>query len=303
MRRAAIDIGSNSILLFIGDIDGKNIHEVYDEARVTGLGKDLDKTKCFTEESMSVSREVLCDYARILGEHGVEPDQAIVTATEASRVAQNAQDFFLEIEKLTSLKVKTISGEGEAFYTSLGVLQGLREKRDPLIVLDIGGASTELINLDSHGRIRTSVSLAMGSVRATDWLVSSEFERMTEQAMSACQNYSEYEAEDLVCVAGTMTSIGAMIKGLNEYDGKIVHTMTISRDSLILLINELSSLKVDEILDRYPFLGKRAKTILGGALIAKIVAEKLNVNKFEISTYGLRHGVVFSGGIDEKFTR
>ena len=117
-NRASIDIGSNSCILLILD-DDKNI--LYEEARITALGKNLDDNKMFREKSMKDTLEALEAYSDVCKKFNISPNEVVMTATEASRVAKNAIDFYDEAEKRIGFKVDLISGEQEAYYTALGV--------------------------------------------------------------------------------------------------------------------------------------------------------------------------------------
>jgi len=110
LKRATIDIGSNTILLLAAELDSKKIvREVLNCSEVTALGKNLDKTKAFAQESMQESFRALTSYKQKLAEVGIEPQEVIVTATEASRVAQNSQDFFEKIKQEIGFGVTIIS--------------------------------------------------------------------------------------------------------------------------------------------------------------------------------------------------
>jgi exopolyphosphatase/guanosine-5'-triphosphate,3'-diphosphate pyrophosphatase len=304
MFKAAIDIGSNSMLLLIIEkkSDG-NFKEVADESRVTALGKDLDLNKVFCESSMAASRKAFSDFEKTLTHFKIATKDVIVTATEASRVALNAKIFFDEIKDKHGFLITTINGEGEAFYTAKGVMKGLSDQDEVSVIMDIGGASTELILIDrTLMKIKESISLPIGSVRANDWLNTSKenFDQKLQKILKTDNTLNMYKAKKLVCVAGTMTSIGAMVKQLDEYQSKVVHNLIFNRsdfDALISTLPEDSSI----LLRSYPYLGKRAKTIKAGALVAQEIADKLCVETFEISTYGLRYGVVLSEGIDDEF--
>lgn len=309
MLQASIDIGSNSILLLIIDKkDDDTFSEIVNESRVTGLGKDLDKTGVFAVESMEDSEKALCEYSEILKKHNVDSRNIYITATEAARIAANAGDFFSKIEKKLSLSITIITGEGEAYYTTLGVLKGLEKNNNDVVIMDIGGASTELIavtNNQDDFAIHYSVSLPMGSVRATDWGLDSDrkLNEKLSETIALNEKWEVYQTSRLVCVAGTMTSVGAMIKGMNDYQAEKIHLLEFSTEKLYNLIDSMKKEGVAKTSERYPFLKKRASTILGGAIIAKRIAEKLGVKEFVISTYGLRYGVVLNGGIDGKYIR
>lgn len=302
MKKASIDIGSNTILLLVAEVENqKIITQFEDESRVTSLGKNLDINEEFLEESMNSSFKALSEYKKIIEKYDIPISDVIVTATEASRVAKNASQFFKRIKKELGFSIQVISGAGEAFYTAFGVVKGSSINTDKVIVMDIGGASTELIKIQiSPFKILESVSLPVGSVRATDWLYEGKFDVELERIFSKF-DISPYFTNYLICVAGSMTSLGAMIKGLKEFDANNVHGLNVSMNNFLKFNKNLQSQSVDEIQKDYPFLEKRAPYIKGGALLGQLIGEKLTVEKFEVSTLGLRYGTILKGAIDEQY--
>ncbi len=304
MKRASIDIGSNTVLLLIADCDGdKLIKELENESRVTSLGKGLDKNGVFATRSMQDTKEAILEYKAIIDRHDILAKDVIITATEAARVAKNSNEFFDELTRVTGFHFKIISGEAEAYYTSLGVVKGSELNTSQVTIMDIGGASTELINIQlSPFRILSTVSLPMGSVRCTDWLGDGIFEKKAKEILN---NYSleQYQTEHLLCVAGSMTSLGAMIKGLKEFDPAGVNGVKISFDDFLKFSKKIKMTPVDKIAEKFPFLGKRVHSIIGGAMLGEVLGSALNVRTFEISTLGLRYGTLISGGVDERFCR
>lgn len=302
MIRASIDIGSNSVLLLAAEIENETItNEVLNLSFITSLGKDLDKTKSFHPDSMKATYEALSSYKAELEKIKVKPENVIVTATEASRVASNAVDFYRQIKKDLGFSVTLISAEGEAYYTALGVVSSIQNSASELVVMDIGGASTELIKI--HPRpfeIVKTISLPVGSVRATDWKKENQF----TQKMSSILNkdFSEYHIENLMCVAGSMTSLASMFRGDREYDDKKIDGMLIDFTQFKKFTENLESTNVEQLLVSYPHLGKRAPMIAGGARVAVMTGEKLGVKKLTISTRGLRYGTLIKGVIDGQFT-
>jgi exopolyphosphatase/guanosine-5'-triphosphate,3'-diphosphate pyrophosphatase len=169
--RASIDIGSNSILLLVGEFDGSTYKEIRNESNVTTLGRDLDKTGLFHSESMSDSFDVLLEYSNIAKECGVKPENIIATATEASRVAKNAPEFFREVYVKTGINVQIITPAAEAYYSTKGIMFNSEFNEDQICVMDIGGASTEIIKLSTKSnKILKDFSMPMGAVRITNWL-------------------------------------------------------------------------------------------------------------------------------------
>lgn len=301
MIRASIDIGSNSCLLLILELNGDLVKTLESHSRITSLGKDLDTNKRFLEESINSTLEALSDYSLILSKYNIKAEDVIVTATEASRVATNFNELSSTAIEKFGLNIQRISGEGEAFYTAFGVAMGVESKSSIITIMDIGGASTELIKVRLDGfKIIESVSLPIGSVRATNWISLNTFDDELENILAE-YNIDSYKVDKLICVAGTMTTIAAILENMKEFNEKKIQGLSFHREDLDILITKIENKTVDEILDSYPVCGKRAFSIYGGALVASKLAKKLNVSEFEISTYGLRYGVAIKGSLDERF--
>lgn len=300
MIKASIDIGSNSVLLLVVELHSDEMKELANETRITSLGRELDKTKMFHTQSMLDTYGALQDYHEIIKSFGIEPSEVIVTATEASRVAQNASEFFKKIKNDMGFRVTTISGEGEAYYTAYGVTKEILSVDPTVTIMDIGGASTEFIKVKlSPFSILDSVSLPVGSVRATDWLSDGCYKEKMDLIFS--QDLSRFEASKMVCVAGSMTTLASIFLNQKQYDDKEVNGLEVDIEKFNIFVDTLLVQNETELLSKYPVLGKRAKSIAGGALTAKKMMEKLKVKSIVVSTRGLRYGVVMSGGIDAKF--
>lgn len=299
---ASIDIGSNTTLLLAAEVgeDG-SFNELLNETRVTSLGKDLDKNGIFRDKSMKDTFKALTEYVDLIKGVGLTPDQVIVTATEAARVAKNSKEFFKKVKDELGLNVTIINGEGEAYYTSYGVVSRSNVEQETLTIMDIGGASTELILVQVKPfKILKSISLPLGSVRCSDWLKGKIFDQKIKEIFENF-NVEEYYTDHLLCVAGSMTSLGSMIKGLKKFDSDVVNGTTISFDDFLKFTKKIKKNTPTELLLKFPFLGKRSKSIVGGAYLGETMGTALKVKTFEISTLGLRYGTLLSGGIDEQY--
>ncbi len=295
--RASIDIGSNSILLLVGQYKEGKFHIESKKANVTGLGRGIDKTKEFCSEAMHDSFEVLKSYCTVMKHYGVNPEDAIVTATEASRVVSNSRVFFGKIKRELGLNIQIITGEGEAYYTSLGVIAGSNDS--DFVIMDIGGASTEFMRV-ANGALNESISLPVGCVRFTEWkqdgIADSNIDEINENF-----DLTPYQSDKLVCEAGTMTSLGAIYLKLEEYSDEAVQNLQIPIDKFKAFVGMLSKMSPNELLESYPFLGKRAQVIPAGAELALMMCKLLNVRLVEVSTYGLRYGTLKEGLIADQF--
>lgn len=302
MIRASIDIGSNSTLLLVGEVDlvtQKIEREILNLSHITSLGKDLDVTKTFHPDSMKATYEALKDYREELLKISFNLEDVIVTATEASRVAQNAAVFFSQIKKELGFTVTIISSDGEAYYTAIGVASAVNSDSE-LIIMDMGGASTELIRIQLHPfQILSSVSLPVGSVRATDWQKMNCFTERMDVLLR--QDLTPYYTKSLLCVAGSMTALASMYQGQNQYKDEAINGLEIGFDSFKQLSADLQKTTIENILLLFPYLGKRAPMLAAGARVAEMIGEKLHIEKVLISTRGLRYGVLLAPKIEESF--
>jgi len=300
--RASIDIGSNSILLLVVDVDN-NFEVLANESNVTGLGRDLDKNKKFIQVAMDESFEVLKKYKKICHDLSVPADQIIATATEASRVSQNAFEFFKKVEQEIGLTIITITGEAEAYYSAIGVLFDKNIQDETITIMDIGGASTELIQVEKKPtHIISSFSMPVGVVRMNNWQEEAiRLEKLEKILDDFSAQISKVSCTKLYCVAGTMTSVGNMFLKLKTFEETQVNGLEIKTTDINEMLIRYETFTPDQFLEKYPFLGKRAKTIYSGLLLSKTILDKLGTSDIYISTYGLRYGTILSGSIKDHY--
>lgn len=299
MKRASIDIGSNSILLLIAQVSEEGIVEIVDESRITFLGKGIDKTGSFDGQSLKDSYRALEEYKEILRDHDISPENCVVTATEAARVAKDSREFIRNVASQFGLNIQLISGDGEAFYTAYGVSASCNDQS--FVIMDIGGASTELIKVQKEPfHIIDSISLPIGASRAIEWIQDEVFLEKFNSLMSV-DIKDRFSTDKLVCVAGCMTSIGAMYLNLSDFQAKKVNDTIISNLEFKKFIEKYSKYTPEKLLSEFPFLGKRAKVMKGGEQTAVSFIEALSVKQIQICTYGLRYGTLLKGKIDEQF--
>ena len=318
-------------ILTWGNFRKEGIEEVATGEWVTALGKNLDRTKHrrFNSEGRYVLQEnhrrgcisswipssalgsfASCHWQRVLHAgcaqrcyrniieaHGLKVEETLVTATEAARVATNAKDFFREIEETLGFRVHVITGEGEAYYTFRGVLQG----DETSVIMDIGGASTELIKV-SDGLLERTVSLPVGSVRGSDWKAEGQFgKRLGDILADQRFGIASFQTDRLIGVGGTMTSLAAISKQMRNFDCREIEGSTISLGDFQDCVEFIEDLSEEQLGEKFPFLGKRVKSIKAGGRLAFTVGKFLDVQFWKISTKGLRHGTLREGRIDERF--
>lgn len=305
MLRAGIDIGTNTILLLIAEVqDGRVVRVLEDHVRVVRLGQAVDKNRAFHPDALDRARKCFAEYAAILDRYPRIDVQAV--ATSGSRDAKNSGEFFAEIENKYRIPVRVISGEEEALLSFQGALSGESSPAGSMAVLDIGGGSTEIV-----GQSRSSekelfrYSFDMGCVRLTERFLPSdppvgsqiqELESFVKSELNKqaglLQGVSEKE---LVGVAGTATYLASSALGLSKFDPEKVHGAVLSLENIETLVQKFSQLKAEERLGIGGMDKGRADVIVAGALILKHVLKAAGLEKLRVSTRGLRYGAILSG--------
>lgn len=302
--KASIDIGSNSVLLVIGEFQSGKFFENLDLSHVTGLGRGIDKTKEFAKDSMEKTFQVLTEYEEKIKAFDLSPGEVIVTATEASRVAKNSREFFKKVQKELGFKVQILNPQGEAYFSSKGVELGyLSGPPSTNTLVDLGGASTEIIKFANKPyAFFDYLSLPVGSVRGTEWLEQKVFGEKIKQLLG---NYKEklktFETEEAIGMAGSITTLAAMMLELSKYSDKKVHDKIFEFEYYQDFVRKLEVMDQQKIQSTYPVVGERLSTIVGGAKVAVEIFKVLKVKKIFISTFGLRHGLLTVNKIDNKY--
>ena len=136
--------------------------------RIVRLGQDVDRTGRLADEALARVFAAIDEYAEIIAAHDVEALR--FCATSAARDAENAAEFAAGVESRLGVVPEVVTGAEEAQLSYDGATRGLVDRGlpGPVLVVDIGGGSTELILGDGHGHVRTSQSLDIGSVRMTE---------------------------------------------------------------------------------------------------------------------------------------
>ena len=297
---ASIDIGTNSVLLLVAELNNGRI-TVRDELQhVPRLGKGVDQDKALSTESCDRVLSVLSSYKSFLMEKYPEtlPD-VIVTATSAVRDASNRDQFIKSVLDLTGWEIRLLSGDEEARATFTGALSVLPESDLTRIVLDIGGGSTE-IAVGTNRDLKTAISVDMGSVRFSERFLTSDPPKKSQ--VSALRNEVDRllsrttipdGAVEIIGVAGTVTSIAAIELNLKSYDSDRVNGFLLSRDVIANYIQEFTLITAEEIEQKYsPFLKGRGDVILGGLLILEQFLQGCESESCTVSTGGIRHGVL-----------
>ena len=296
MKCAAIDIGTNTILLVIAQKNGETLTDIADVSTIVRLGEDLVRSGSLKKEAMSRTIDGLRHYIDLAASRGVE--KIICVGTEALRKAQNGNEFVAQVKDIFGLDIEIISGRDEAYYTYLSVCNDALIAQVDMTIVDIGGGSTEIINT-AGSQFAGYVSLPVGSVVLTDAYVSHDPPRTRE--VGNVSSFIRKNLEDarlspgsvLVGTAGTVTNIAALIQGIRQYDKSRIHGFTIRMKDLEGLIAELAPLKSAARKDIPGMEAGREDIIVQGAMILKEVMTHGNFSECIVSAAGVRYGLLY----------
>ncbi len=297
MRVAAIDIGTNSVLLLVAERRGNEIVRVRDLATITRLGEGVDATGRLSPAAVERTLACLERYAALIHSDAVARVGAV--GTSASRDAAGGSDFVARARAVLGVTPAIISGDREAELTFRGALSGL-PLEGPVAVFDIGGGSTEIILGDATtdgGVIRRAISLDVGSVRLTERHVrhdpptSDELTAVRADVVDALTRAPTIRDVPLVGVAGTITTLVAVRDGLVSYDGDLVHGSTLTRSDLAALTARFVGCPLEARRALPGLSPKRADVIVAGTIIADAVCAHADAAELTVSDGGVRWGL------------
>ena len=294
MRSAAIDLGSNSVLLLVREADGTVVH---DEARVIGFGRGLGDGGTLDPGRVVLALEALGELAATASSLGVAPEAVRLGATSAARRAQDIDVFSRALEAQCGLRLEVISGEWEARLSWLGATSLLESGVDLLGLIDLGGGSTEVIT-GTADEIDTRVSLEVGSVRLTEGylgtgIVDPQDVRPMEEHVSGVVSEGVEGTPGLaLAVAGTATTLAAMDLGLWVWDPDRVHGHVLDRKTLLHLRNQLLAADAGQRRDLVKVSPERADHLAAGATVLDAVLGAWGLDVCTVSIRGLRHGIL-----------
>lgn len=298
MRIGAIDIGTNSMRLLIADyIDGKLANrEKF--VNTTRIGKGVDSEGYINEESINRNIQALKEFSNLAYEKGCEHIYCI--GTSALRDSKNGADFVKLAKSEANIDVDIISGEEESKLGFKGVLQGLEDKED-ILVIDIGGGSTEFI-LGSYNGIEFSKSENVGALRMTekflkkDPICEQEFENMSKFIINTLEvtlnNLKIKNIKSIVGIGGTITSVSAINQKLEVYSMEKIHSSKINKKQLEIILQNLKKMTVSDKKILKGLQPKRADIITAGVTILNIIMKKLEKENIIVSEYDNLEGLL-----------
>jgi exopolyphosphatase/guanosine-5'-triphosphate,3'-diphosphate pyrophosphatase len=302
MRAAAIDVGSNTLRMLIGDIYEHGITRVSFQRTITRLAQGMVHSGVLGEKNMRESLLVLKEFSQSLADYGMVPVRAV--GTSALREARNGKDFIETVFRETDIRIETISGMREAELTLRGVTLGMGTAGGSLIV-DIGGGSTEWI-LSQSGSPQSTLygSLPLGVVTLCERFlpgdppshkeVSALSAEIDIHLQSLRQEFTEraIHPTHVVGTGGSITTLASMDLCMDTYDHEKIHRHPLSLHTLYALRERLLSLPLNARQAISGLEPKRADLIIPGILLTIRWMELFETREIVVSDFGLLEGLL-----------
>ncbi|OFW59035.1 MAG: hypothetical protein A2Y75_00700 [Candidatus Solincola sediminis] len=305
-RAAAIDIGTNSVRLLIAQVgleaEKPELETLHRIMNITRLGEGVDESDRLKPDAIERTLRILKSYSKLMRQEAVQGLRLV--ATSAVRDAANAGEFVDRVRKVVAAEPEVITGEEEAALSFLGATYDLDESipgDGPILVVDLGGGSTEII-VGREGEIIRSYSADVGCVRMSERFLKGDPPSRRERDEMETHIASVLapiiaEVEELrpvlmVGLAGTMTTLSGLRQGLDRYDGEAIHHSWLKREDVEELYEKLYKIPVKARREMMKLEPGRADVIIGGTAVLLVLLGQLNVGRFLVSEKDILDGLV-----------
>lgn len=303
-RAAAIDFGSNSSRLLIAEFNNGDINVVYQTLITTRLAKSIDKNHILDIDSINKTIKAVKFFIKKMKEYKVE--KYSTAGTSALRDAKNSDKFIELLKDETGINLDIVSGDKEAKLTYIGAT--FDNENDESMIIDIGGGSTEFIELENG--VPKAVSLDIGAVRFTERFIDdpslevSEFDQemiITEAINYLKKYFQSFKSNNLIGVGGTITNLAAIDKSIVQFDPKKIEGYILERSSVNNIIKKLSNIKINERKKVDGLQKERADIIITGSLILEAIFKFFSVNNIKVSNKDLLYGLIIEVFEDDQY--
>ena len=300
MKIGTIDIGTNSMRLLIAEYVNNKIENRNKYINTTRIGQGVDKDGYITKEVMDRNLKALKEFSDICKEQNCEAVYCM--GTSALRDSKNGQEFVKKAKEMANIDVKIICGDEESNLGFLGVLEGTEgDKKDNILVIDIGGGSTEFVLGNEEG-INFCKSENVGALRMTEKFITTDpiseedFNQMNyfieNTISSTLEILKNKKISKLVGIGGAITSVSAMNQQLEVYSMEKVHNSEVTKKDIEKILQNLKKMTLNDKKTIKGLQPKRADIITAGVTILNIIMEKLEFEKIMISEYDNLEGLI-----------
>lgn len=299
MKIGAIDIGTNSMRLLTTDLIDNKLTNRKKYVNTTRIGQGVDENGFITEEAMERNINALKEYHDKCLDYGCE--KIYCMGTSALRDSKNRSEFIKRAKDEAGIDVNVVDGEIEAKLGFSGVTNGI-DKEGDILVIDIGGGSTEFIFGNKEG-IERNVSINIGALRLTEKYLS---EGYSDSAFSDMRKFINEQIKDIVAylnekeigcvcgIGGTITSLSAVNQNLEVYSMEKVHGSVITREEVQKMMDKFVSCSDEERKHINGLQPKRADIIAAGTEILICIIDSLSKKEVVVSEYDNLEGIAYS---------
>jgi exopolyphosphatase/guanosine-5'-triphosphate,3'-diphosphate pyrophosphatase len=313
-RRAVIDVGTNSVKLLVAEVGKNRVVPVLEQSEQTRLGRGFYESHRLQPAAVVATAQAVKEFAEIAKRSNAASVRVI--ATSAARDARNRGDLLAAVGEACGFPVEIISGEQEADWVFRGVTTDPQLAAQRLLILDVGGGSTEFI-LGEQGHQFFCESFPLGSVRLLEqlrpgdpptdaefaqcrtWLKGFVHEQIRPKLAPELAGDAERRTQ-LVGTGGTTSILACIENAMPRFDRERIEATRLSRTRLQELAARLWSLPLNERKQIVGLPPNRADVILMGAAIFQFVMEEFNLSDLRASTRGLRFAAVMETTVDQK---
>ncbi len=296
MRKAVIDLGTNSILLTVAEKTANGIGILFEDKEEPRLGKNFSAGG---KLDFDAKRRTISALKQLLQKaKDFNPDEMRAFGTKILRDAVDSTEFLKTIEGGVGIKVRIISGEEEAAYAFRGALWGLDIDGESAIITDIGGGSTEIAFYDDKGGLKL-ISIPIGAVSITERFMPStpadrkQYEQakaVIEREISGGMINTGIRRKKLIFSGGTATAASAAILKLDKYNPQLVHGSRFDLDEIVQFSQMIDNADINERRRILCLDPKRADIISAGLLILVSVMKYFSAKEMIVSNGGVRIG-------------
>lgn len=300
MRAAAIDVGTNSIKMVVGESDPEgNIIILHESSVNARLGQGLASTGLIAPEALKRGLDAIG--AHLSKAREFDADEIRIVGTNVIRDAANSSELIQSVKRLYSVDLEKLSGDDEARYAFLAIAgdSQLGFSDDLQMIIDTGGGSTEMIS-GVGSQMLSSVSVNIGAVRVTETYlkeIPAKINSLIEARVSVKKSLIPYlegkKPNRLICIGGSAINLARIYYKIEPAHTTDVHALKLSLKSIEELIGKLAQMNLNERKSLIGLEPERADIILGGALIIEQIISILDLQEVIISVRGLRHAVLF----------
>lgn len=302
-RFAAIDIGTVTCRMLVADVCGGRVVPLAKEYAITNLGEGVDATGLLKPEAVERVMDAIDRYLRVRDSLNTEESPVLATvcmATSAARDAENASEFVSALAR-RGLDLAVIPGQREAALSFRGASAEFAGER--IMVVDVGGGSTEVVTGDAGGDVRTAYSFNIGCRRVTERFLASDPPQSCEIETARLWMREQFEAyftqmpqarevDRMVAVAGTATTAVSVREAMEVYDSACVHGSVVTRGDVTAIAARLAALPLEQRRQVVGLDPGRAPVITAGMIILDEVMRAAGVDSFTASESDILQGMI-----------